>query len=185
MIRFCIDELDKEGAVSLVQMTRPDGSPVAINPDEIVHLAPVPSTGPLMGPLTVGTRIVFRNQSHQDVKELFAEVVARINAARGANLNAVSGAMYTRIATSKPPANVSAPALSFAHDIRPLFTDGDVACMAGNIDLTSYDDLKGHAQAILSRLSNPDPSLVMPPSGPWPDAQIALFASWIKGGCQA
>jgi hypothetical protein len=42
---------------------------VAINPDEIVHLVPVPTSGPLMGPLTEGTRIVFRNQTHQDVKE--------------------------------------------------------------------------------------------------------------------
>ena len=68
--------------MSLVQLTRPDGSPVAVNPDEIVHLAPVPTSGPLMGPLSTGTRIVFRNQSHQDVKELLDVVIAKIDASR-------------------------------------------------------------------------------------------------------
>jgi hypothetical protein len=68
--------------MSFVRLTRPDGSPVAINPDEIVHAAPVPASGALMGPLTTGTRIVFRNQSHQDVGELLDEVIARIDAAR-------------------------------------------------------------------------------------------------------
>lgn len=68
--------------MSLVMLTRPDGSAVAINPDEVVHLAPVPESGPLMGPLSTGTRIVFRNLSHQDVKELLDEVVAKIDASR-------------------------------------------------------------------------------------------------------
>ncbi|MGI8569169.1 MAG: hypothetical protein ACR2KT_08945 [Methylocella sp.] len=69
--------------MSFVRLTRPDGSPVAINPDEVVHLAPVPASGPLMGPLSTGARIVFRNQSHQDVRELLDEVIALIDA-RGA-----------------------------------------------------------------------------------------------------
>jgi hypothetical protein len=70
--------------MSFVRLTRPDGSPVAINPDEVVHLAPVPASGPLMGPLSTGTRIVFKNQSHQDARELLDEVIARIDAARSA-----------------------------------------------------------------------------------------------------
>ncbi len=68
--------------MTFVMLTRPDNTPVAINPDEVVHLAPVPESGPLMGPLSKGTRIVFRNQSHQDVKELLEEVVAKIDASR-------------------------------------------------------------------------------------------------------
>jgi hypothetical protein len=36
-----------------------------------------------MGSLTTGTRIVFRNQTHQDVKELLDAVVAKIDEARG------------------------------------------------------------------------------------------------------
>jgi hypothetical protein len=89
--------------VSLVMFTRPDDSPVAINPDEVVHLAPVPTDGPLMGPLTKGTRIVFRNQSHQDVKELLDVVVARIDASR-------AGAAASRVAAVAPARTVAAPA---------------------------------------------------------------------------
>jgi hypothetical protein len=66
--------------MSFVRLTRPDGSPVAINSDEVVHAAPVPASGALMGPLATGTRIVFKNQSHQDVRELLDEVIALIDA---------------------------------------------------------------------------------------------------------
>jgi hypothetical protein len=76
--------------MSFVRLTRPDDSPVAINPDEVVHLAPVPASGALMGPLSTGTRIVFRNQSHQDVRELLDEVIALIDAARPARAAAVA-----------------------------------------------------------------------------------------------
>lgn len=62
----------------LMVFTRPDDSPVALNSGDVVHVAPVPK-GALAGPLAEGTRIVFRNQTHQDVKELFDAVVARLN----------------------------------------------------------------------------------------------------------
>jgi hypothetical protein len=76
--------------MSFVRLTRPDGSPVAINPDEIVHAAPVPASGALMGPLSTGTRIAFRNQSHQDVRELLDEVISLIDAARFARVAALA-----------------------------------------------------------------------------------------------
>ena len=76
--------------MSFVRLTRPDGSPVAINPDEVVQAAPVPASGALMGPLSKGTRIVFRNQSHQDVRELLDEVIARIDAVRSAHAAGVA-----------------------------------------------------------------------------------------------
>jgi hypothetical protein len=82
--------------MSFVRLTRPDGSPVAINPDEVVHAAPVPASGALMGPLTTGTRIVFRNQSHQDVGELLDEVISRIDAARSARAAVVGAPLVTR-----------------------------------------------------------------------------------------
>jgi len=56
-----------------VQFMRPDGSPVTVNSDEIVEMAPTPASG---------TRLVFRNQTHQDVNELLDVVVARIECAR-------------------------------------------------------------------------------------------------------
>jgi hypothetical protein len=76
--------------MSFVRLTRPDGSPVAINPDEVVQLAPVPASGPLMGPLSTGTRIMFVNQSHQDVRELLDEVISRIDTARSARIAGVA-----------------------------------------------------------------------------------------------
>ena len=65
----------------LVTFTRPDKSPVAINSNEVLHLAPVPSdpNSALAGPSTTGTRIVFKNNTHQDVIELVADVSARLN----------------------------------------------------------------------------------------------------------
>jgi hypothetical protein len=62
-----------------IVFTRPDDSPVGVNSDDVVSLASVPKSGATGGPLTEGTRIVFRNKTHQDVKELFDVVVARLN----------------------------------------------------------------------------------------------------------
>jgi hypothetical protein len=90
--------------MSFVRLTRPDGSPIAINPDEVVHAAPVPASGPLMGPLSTGTRIVFRNRSHQDVRELLDEVIARIDAARSARAAAVAAPAAV---TARAPAPVT------------------------------------------------------------------------------
>ena len=41
--------------------------------------------------------------------------------------------------------------MSFERDIRPLFRGRDVRCMAGTIDLDSYDDVKANAQEIYAR----------------------------------
>jgi hypothetical protein len=62
--------------MSLAMFTRPDDSPVGVNSDEVVTFYPVPPDGPTAGPLKQGTRIVFKNGAHQDVKELI-DVVAR------------------------------------------------------------------------------------------------------------
>jgi hypothetical protein len=67
--------------MAFVTFTRPDDSPVSINTAEILSLAPVPTDGPLMGPLKVGTRIAFKNGKHQDVRELVAAVGKKLNAA--------------------------------------------------------------------------------------------------------
>lgn len=67
--------------MAFVTFTRPDDSPVSINTAEVLSLAPVPTEGPLMGPLKAGTRIVFKNGKHQDVKELVEAVEKKLNAA--------------------------------------------------------------------------------------------------------
>jgi hypothetical protein len=65
--------------MSFVQFTRPDGSPVTINSDDVRQCAPVPASGPLMGPISEGTRISFKSGGHQDVRELLQEVQDRLN----------------------------------------------------------------------------------------------------------
>lgn len=67
--------------MAFVSFTRPDDSPVSINTGEVLSFAPVPTEGPLMGPLKVGTRIAFKNGKHQDVKELVEAVEKKLNAA--------------------------------------------------------------------------------------------------------
>jgi len=85
-----------------VRLTRPDGSQIASNTSEIVHAAPVPASGELAGSLTEGSRIVFRNQSHQDVRELLDEVMSRIEMGRSAPSHAVAGcAPETRAAAAR------------------------------------------------------------------------------------
>lgn len=67
--------------MAFVQFTRADGLPVSISRDEVLRFAPVPTDGPLMGPLTEGTRIEFKNGAHQDVRELQQVVEDRLNSA--------------------------------------------------------------------------------------------------------
>ena len=71
-------------------------------------------------------------------------------------------------------------ALSFAADIRLLFRDSpDVEAMKSfGLDLSSYDDVKKHAEAIYSRLEDGS----MPCDEPWPKEQIAKFKQWMDDG---
>jgi hypothetical protein len=79
--------------------------------------------------------------------------------------------------------------ISFAKDIRPLFSAIDVAHMSGAFDLSKYDDVRKSAQQILRRLKGEGGAVMPPPpaqggSGPWAAEKIALFQSWIDGGFQ-
>ena len=72
-------------------------------------------------------------------------------------------------------------ALSFAADIRPLFRSYDIESMKPNgIDLSSYEDVKKHAQDIYSRLSAKE----MPCDGSWNDSDLEKFKEWIDSGSQ-
>jgi hypothetical protein len=57
--------------MAFVQFTQPDDLPIVINTERIVTAAPLPDGQ--------GTRITFTNGSHQDVKELVADVLRRLN----------------------------------------------------------------------------------------------------------
>lgn len=67
--------------MAFVTFTRPDDSAVSINTVEVLSFAPVPTDGPLTGPLKVGTRIAFKTGKHQDVKEPVEAVEKALNAA--------------------------------------------------------------------------------------------------------
>jgi hypothetical protein len=68
--------------MAMAEFTRPDGSLVLIEPNDVESCAPVPpSDSPGGGPLDVGTRISFKTGRHQDVKELLEEVRRRLDAA--------------------------------------------------------------------------------------------------------
>jgi hypothetical protein len=68
--------------------------------------------------------------------------------------------------------------VTFATDIKPLFRESDRAAMKGAFDLWSYDDVRGHAEAIAGRLRQG----TMPCDGPWPADRVALFDRWLAEG---
>ena len=67
---------------------------------------------------------------------------------------------------------------SFAKDIRPLFRAKDINSMKKAVDLSSYDDVRSHADAILGKVAAGS----MPCDGAWPQAQVELFRRWIEDG---
>jgi hypothetical protein len=76
------------------------------------------------------------------------------------------------------------PAVSFAADIRPLFTDLDVAHMKPfRIDLSSRDDVEKNADAIYRTVTAGS----MPPASSgerrWTDEMCLLFKQWQAQGC--
>jgi hypothetical protein len=75
-------------------------------------------------------------------------------------------------------------ALSFATDIRPLFRDGDIACMkrAGvALGDAAWMCVPANAQLVYGAVS----AGKMPPDAPWPADRVALFKQWMDAGCPA
>ena len=74
--------------------------------------------------------------------------------------------------------------LSFAKDIRPMFTDTDVDHMkAAGMDLSSYDDVKNNALGIYAVVSEG----TMPPPGTgetWSAQMCETFKQWQDQGCR-
>ncbi len=70
------------------------------------------------------------------------------------------------------------PTTSFARDIRPLFRDKDINSMMKAFDLSSYDDVRSHADAILAALASGS----MPCDGPWSADRVDLFRRWVQDG---
>ena len=70
--------------------------------------------------------------------------------------------------------------VSFANDIKPLFTETDKNHMEFMFDLWSYKDVKENADDILDSVSDGR----MPPRNPWSQDKVDLFKQWVAGGCQ-
>ena len=74
--------------------------------------------------------------------------------------------------------NASGQQVTYEADVKPLFWESDRDAMVYAFDLWSYDDVSENAEVILAKF----PSRSMPCDGPWPGAQVDLFAGWIDGG---
>ena len=72
--------------------------------------------------------------------------------------------------------------ISYANDIKPLFTDLDHDHMNFMFDLWSFDDVRNGAADIYDAVANGR----MPPSpeGPWPQDKVDKFKAWLDGGFQ-
>jgi hypothetical protein len=84
----------------------------------------------------------------------------------------------TDLADSLAPHQKEEPMPSFAADIQPLFRDRDRESMKFAFDLSSYDDVKRHAEGILARLEDGS----MPCDGAWPADRVEVFRRWVGGG---
>ena len=73
---------------------------------------------------------------------------------------------------------MAAQSTSFAKDIRPLFRAKDINSMKKAFDLSNYDDVRSHADAILGRVSAGS----MPCDGSWPKEQVDVFRRWVDEG---
>ncbi|MGR4065013.1 MAG: hypothetical protein ACLQPV_06155 [Vulcanimicrobiaceae bacterium] len=74
--------------------------------------------------------------------------------------------------------------LSFAKDIRPMFTEMDVAHMKGaGMDLSDRDAVKRNADAIYQTVSTG--SMPPPPAGEprWTSEMCDVFKRWHEQGC--
>jgi hypothetical protein len=69
-------------------------------------------------------------------------------------------------------------AVSFEENIKPLFRPTDHESMVWAFDLSSYDEVKENAPAILERLRDGS----MPCDGEWPHEQVERFQRWTETG---
>jgi hypothetical protein len=76
---------------------------------------------------------------------------------------------------------------SFKMDILPLFTERDIEGMRRAFDLTDYESVKAHAQAVHDRIRGIGGAVMPPPppvgDGPWPQSNIDVFDRWFAEGC--
>lgn len=71
--------------------------------------------------------------------------------------------------------------VGFQAHIKPMFRRRDQQAMSFVFDLWSYDDVREHAEGVLSRLRDGS----MPCDGSWPREWIDVFARWVATGMAA
>jgi len=74
--------------------------------------------------------------------------------------------------------------LTYAHDIRPLFRDQDVACMTPKgVKLAdpAWMCVAANAQRVFDVLQ----AGIMPPDGKWSNDKLTLFKNWMDDGLHA
>lgn len=81
-------------------------------------------------------------------------------------------------------------AVTFNHDILPLFRSGDIGCMRGKgVPLDDVDWMCGaagdsafpdhtNARKVFDQLAQG----AMPPDGAWPPERLALYEQWMTDG---
>jgi hypothetical protein len=75
-------------------------------------------------------------------------------------------------------------ALSFATDIRPLFREGDVACMKPDgiaLDEAAWMCVPANARMVYDAVA----AGTMPPDEPWSKETVAKFKAWMDAGYPA
>jgi len=105
------------------------------------------------------------------------------------NWTTAAGAPGGRISALAPVEDDEAPVVlpaadepvRFAKHIKPLFRARDRQSMTFVFDLWSYDDVRAHAEPILTRLSNG----TMPCDGAWPAEKVDVFRRWMDTGSTA
>ena len=83
--------------------------------------------------------------------------------------------------TFQPADDTPAAALTYSHDIRPLFRDMDITCMGPrgkHLDDPAWMCVLTNAQRVYNAVS----AHRMPPDAPWPPERVALFKQWIDQG---
>jgi hypothetical protein len=80
--------------------------------------------------------------------------------------------------TGAPPHPPETP--GFAEHIGPLFRQTDIDSMQFLFDLSVFEQVRDHADAIFAAVSTG----IMPCDGAWPESQVTLFKRWIDTGKQ-
>ncbi len=105
------------------------------------------------------------------------------------NWATAAGPPGSRISALAPVEEDEAPVMLPAADepvrfekhIKPLFRARDRQSMTFAFDLWSYEDVRAHAEAILTRLDNGS----MPCDGAWPAEKVDTFRRWMDTGTTA